>query len=50
MWPSAPGSPSCFFDEAGGARLPNTMLSEVFASEPIYPWRQMLTSEPPAEE
>jgi acetyl-CoA carboxylase carboxyltransferase component len=32
------GMPVLFVGEAGGARLPDTMKGDVFASEPIYPW------------
>jgi len=33
-----PGMPVLYIGEAGGARLPETLRGEVFASEPIYPW------------
>ena len=32
------GMPVLFVGEAGGARLPETLRGDVFASEPIYPW------------
>lgn len=32
------GSPIVFFGESGGARLPDMLHSESFASEPVYPW------------
>jgi acetyl-CoA carboxylase carboxyltransferase component len=32
------GEPIIYFGEAGGARLPEVMSGDVFASEPIYPW------------
>jgi len=32
------GTPLLFIGEAGGARLPETLRGENFASEPIYPW------------
>ena len=32
------GMPVLVVGEAGGARLPETLHGEVFASEPIYPW------------
>ena len=35
---SAAGCRCSFVGEAGGARLPETLRGDVFASEPIYPW------------
>jgi acetyl-CoA carboxylase carboxyltransferase component len=32
------GEPIIYFGEAGGARLPDVLSGDVFASEPIYPW------------
>jgi acetyl-CoA carboxylase carboxyltransferase component len=32
------GMPVLVVGEAGGARLPDTLRGDVFASEPIYPW------------
>src|SRR3954451_18639114 len=32
------GMPVLVIGEAGGARLPDTLRGDVFASEPIYPW------------
>jgi len=32
------GLPVVVLGEAGGARLPDTLRGDVFASEPIYPW------------
>jgi acetyl-CoA carboxylase carboxyltransferase component len=32
------GEPIVYFGEAGGARLPDVLHGDVFASEPIYPW------------
>jgi acetyl-CoA carboxylase carboxyltransferase component len=32
------GMPVLYVGEAGGARLPETLRGEVFASEPVYPW------------
>ena len=32
------GMPVLVVGEAGGARLPDTLKGDVFASEPIYPW------------
>ena len=32
------GMPVLFVGEAAGARLPETLRGDVFASEPIYPW------------
>jgi acetyl-CoA carboxylase carboxyltransferase component len=32
------GEPIVYFGEAGGARLPEVLRGDVFASEPIYPW------------
>src|SRR6187431_166648 len=32
------GMPVLVVGEAGGARLPETLRGDVFASEPIYPW------------
>ena len=32
------GEPIVYFGEAGGARIPDVLSADVFASEPVYPW------------